>query len=730
MSILAEKGRSGVIAPAARNEARLFVDGVRLRIFLVSFTLLFFELLCIRWIPAYVRYLSYFTNFILLASFLGMGLGLLAARRATFRFPSFPLMVLLLTAVVAVNRFELNISTTDVLYFGSGTHGFAQAESFILLPLIFTFVAAAFIPLARTLGSLFTQTAPLTAYTFDILGSLAGTAAFFIIGYFALSPIYWFAILGALVLLLHCRASVSDAIFRRRRFTETPYNGDIRAKGELIRSALLMLAAAAIALFLQRGTYWSPYYKITLTPAAPAGYNLDVNSIGHQSMIPWRNKEPFYRRVYELFPGASFERALILGAGSGSDAATALANGVKSVTAVEIDPVIAKLGARFHPDQPYSDPRVRLVNADGRVFLRNTNEKFDLIIFALPDSLTLTSSIANLRLESFLFTQDSLAAARDALAPNGVLVLYNYYREPWLIEKLASMVGRTFGRDSFVSTYGGQGRGAVIVNGPRLSQIPAATFGPYREEESPIGDKELRVTGEGFFAATGIPAATDDWPFIYLPQKSFPTIYLRGLAVILVISLAGIFWVAPRSTLRQFDWHMFFLGVAFALLEVKALTTFALLFGSTWNVNSLVFFAILTSVLIAVLVNARFTFRRIWIFYLLLFGMLALNLIVRPEALLFQNAIARYFIASCLIFAPVFLANVIFSNSFRETESADVAFASNLLGIMVGGMLEYFSMLIGYHLLLVAVIAFYLLAMVMRGRARSAQAFSAAAPRG
>jgi hypothetical protein len=679
-----------------RSEPRaLILNGVRLRIFLVSFTLLFFELLCIRWIPAYVRYLSYFTNFILLASFLGMGLGILAARRATFRFPPFPFMVLLLTGVVALNRFELNISSTDVLYFGSGTHGVAQAESFILLPLIFTFVAAAFIPLARTLGGLFTQTAPLTAYTFDILGSLAGTAAFFLIGYFALPPIYWFAVLGLLILLL-------------------------TAKKQLVFSAVLMIAAAAIALFLQRGTWWSPYYKITLTPAAPAGYNLDVNSIGHQSMIPWRDKEPFYRRVYELFPGPSFERALILGAGSGSDTATALANGVKSVTAVEIDPVIMKLGARFHPDQPYADPRVRLVNADGRAFLRNTTEKFDLIIFALPDSLTLTSSIANLRLESFLFTQDSLAAARAALAPNGVLVLYNYYREPWLIEKLASMVGRTFGRDSFVSTYGGHGRGAVIINGARLSEIPAGKFGPYREESFSPADKELRVTGEGFFSVTNKPPATDDWPFIYLPTKSFPILYLRGLAVILAISLAGIFWIAPRNTLQRFDWHMFFLGVAFALLEVKALTTFALLFGSTWNVNSLVFFAILTSVLIAVLVNARMKIRRVWIFYLLLFGMLVLNLAVRPETLLLQNAIARYVVASGLIFAPVFLANVIFSNSFRETEVADVAFASNLLGIMVGGMLEYFSMLVGYHLLLVAVIAFYFLAMVMKKRVTSA----------
>ncbi len=485
-----------------------------------------------------------------------------------------------------------------------------------------------------------------------------------------------------------------------------------------MRTALLVAAAAGIALFLQRGSYWSPYYKITLTPAQPVGYELDVNSIGHQSMIPWQAKEPFYRRVYEMFPGASFSNALILGAGTGSDTATALAQGVQKITAVEIDPLIQKLGAELHPDRPYSDPRVRMVNTDGRVFLRHTKEKYDLIIFALPDSLTLTSSIANLRLESFLFTQDSLEAARAALAPDGVLVLYNYYREPWLIEKLAGMVTRTFGRDSFVSTYGGEGRGAVIINSTRVDALPAAERGPYREQPA-AGSDRLRVTGEGLMGAGTIASATDDWPFVYLPQKSFPTIYLRGLAVVAAISLAGIWWIAPRNTLRRFDWHMFFLGVAFALLEVKALTTFALLFGSTWIVNSLVFFAILTSVLVAVRVNARFAVQRIWMFYALLFGMLALNLAVRPEALLFENVWLRYLVASGLAFTPVFLANVIFSHSFRDTEQADVSFASNLLGIMVGGMLEYLSMLLGYHALLWFVIGFYALAMVWRRAGRN-----------
>jgi hypothetical protein len=673
-----------------------WITGVRTRIFLVSFTLLFFELLCIRWIPAYVRYLSYFTNFILLASFLGIGLGILAARRARFWFPPFPLLVLALVGVVALNRFELNISSTDVLYFGSGTTGVNRAESFILLPLIFIFVAAAFIPLARSLGTLFTKTEPLTAYTFDILGSLAGTAVFFLIGFFSLPPVVWFGALGLLIVSLGQRR-------------------------QLALTALLVIGATAIAFSLQRNSYWSPYYKITLTPAQPSGYELDVNSIGHQSMIPWQSKEPFYRRVYELFPDAKFQHALILGAGTGSDTATALAHGVEQITAVEIDPVIQKLGKELHPDRPYSDPRVRLVNNDGRVFLRNTKEKYDLIIFALPDSLTLTSSIANLRLESFLFTQDSLDAARSALTPDGVLVLYNYYREPWLIEKLAGMVSRAFSRDSFVSTYGGQGRGAVIINGPRLATSSAANANPYREETTP-GATRLRVTGEGSMGTSAIPPATDDWPFVYLPRPSFPALYLRGLAVVAGISLAGIWLIAPRSVLRRFDWHMFFLGAAFALLEVKALITFALLFGSTWIVNSLVFFAILASVLIAVRVNVWFRVRRIWIFYLLLFGMLALNLVVRPETLLLANVFARYLVASVLAFAPVFLANVIFSNSFRDTETADIAFASNLLGIMTGGMLEYLSMLFGYHALLWFVIGFYALAMLWRAGTRRQRA--------
>src|SRR6266704_4018276 len=207
--------------------------------------------------------------------------------------------------------------------------------------------------------------------------------------------------------------------------------------------------------------------------------------------------------------------------------------------------------------------------------------------------------------------------------------------------------------------------------------------GPYHETASTT--KDLRVIGEGYYHLTNDAMATDDWPFLYLREYSFPMLYILGLLMVAIYALGGTLLLAPRNTLRRFDWHMFFLGVAFMLLEVKSLTTFSLLFGSTWLVNSLVFFAILTSVFLAILVNRRFKIKHIGLFYVLLFGILVLNILLPPETLLLGNLAARYLLASLLAFAPVFMANIIFTNSFRDSEASDIAFASNLLGIMVGG---------------------------------------------
>jgi hypothetical protein len=156
------------------------------------------------------------------------------------------------------------------------------------------------------------------------------------------------------------------------------------------------------------------------------------------------------------------------------------------------------------------------------------------------------------------------------------------------------------------------------------------------------------------------------------------------------------------------------------LLETRSLVTFALLFGSTWLVNSLVFFAILCSVMLAVFLSARFPLRPSPPLYGLLVAALVLAYLIPQDAFLsIQSLPLRYASASLVAFLPVFLANLVFAGSFKGTgPTADVAFASNLIGIMLGGMLEYASLLIGYRHLLLLVIAFYLVsAWLLRRRA-------------
>ncbi|MBV8715381.1 MAG: spermidine synthase [Chloroflexi bacterium] len=688
------------------------------QLFLTSFLGLYAELLCIRWMPAHVRFLSYFTNFILLASFLGLGVGILSARRKLPLGPrTFPLILLFAAILIAATKFELKIGSAGVLYYGAGESGTAPTENALVLPAAFLLVSLLFVCIGRPLGVLLSEvTPPLRAYAFDIGGSLAGIAAFFALSWFEQPPVVWFAGLVIISLLL------IGPTWLDRAFMVVP-----------------LLIAGAIAWNIGQGYWWSPYYKIGLTPTDNGdGWALNVNESGHQAMLPSDEKEPFYRAPYELFGAGQFQHVLIIGAGSGSDTAIGLKYGqVGHIDAVEIDPVIARLGAQFHPEQPFSDPRVAVHVDDGRSFLRKSTDTYDLIIFALPDSLTLTSQFSSLRLESFLFTEQSFQEARQHLTPNGAIVLYNYYREDWLIRKLAGMLESSFGQPPFVESFGGWGRAGVLVDGPRLQTLLAQRpdlAQPYTEirAAAPQLNEDpnailLPLVGQGVLAHTNTAGdvdptpptpATDDWPLMYLRDPALPWVYLAGLGMVAVIALGLIFGLAPATARKGFSGHMFFLGAAFMLLETRSLVTFALLFGSTWLVNSLVFFAILCSVMLAVFLSSRFPLRPSVPLYGVLVAALLLAYFIPQEAFLSITVLPlRYALASLVAFLPVFVANLVFAGSFKGTgPTADVAFASNLIGIMLGGMLEYASLLIGYQNLLLIVIGFYLLSAVLLRR--------------
>src|SRR5690606_2753445 len=116
-------------------------------------------------------------------------------------------------------------------------------------------------------------------------------------------------------------------------------------------------------------SFWSPYQRIQHMVERR---QIFVNGVGHQAMLaPEKIQEGAYQKAYDARRAAGeppYRSVLILGAGSGNDVAAALMNGAEHVDAVEIDPVIADIGARHHPAQPYRDPRVNLVIDDGRAF--------------------------------------------------------------------------------------------------------------------------------------------------------------------------------------------------------------------------------------------------------------------------------------------------------------------------------------------------------------------------
>jgi hypothetical protein len=157
---------------------------------------------------------------------------------------------------------------------------------------------------------------------------------------------------------------------------------------------------------------------------------------------------------------------------------------------------------------------------------------------------------------------------------------------------------------------------------------------------------------------------------------------------------------------------LFFMGAAFLLLETKNVVQFALLFGTTWFVNSLVFGAILLSVYVAVEIARRVRLPRRGVLYVLLAVSLAVAFWVPPDRLLALSAPARFAAAAALSFTPVLLANLIFAQRFKDVGSSTVAFAANLLGAMVGGLLEYGAIVVGYRDLLLLVALLYGLAFV------------------
>jgi hypothetical protein len=683
---------------------------------------LFVELALIRYVPGQIRVLGYFTNFVLLAAFLGLGVGMIAAQRwPTARVPSYlapgALMAfVLLTAIGSL----LNVlpSSAEVLFLEYQ----AERHSMPLYPFLavsFAGLAACFFPLGHVVGRTLEGEQALLRYGLNLVGSLCGIGLFASLSALSAPPWLWMALAAA----FSC-VGLREAGWRWR------------AAG--VATALV---AAAATLPVTRDTLWSPYQKITLAPLrvhakfgvvqewelmklSPAeragvvtlppgsGFTLRVNDDSYQTPADLSDggiaRYPQLRALRQQYDvpfallRAPPQRVLILGAGAGNDVAGALRGGAREVHAVEIDPVILHL-AELHPERPYADARVTVHVDDARAFLARDTRHYDLIVFGLLDSHVLASSRSNVRLDSFVFTRENFSLARQRLAPHGLLVVSHAVGTPWFVDRMLTTLGSAFGKQPLLASESIEHPlGLVYAVGPDTAPGPQ----PRR----------------------AVSMLEDDWPFLYLPERKIPQDYVLAMLLMALMSIAAVRGVAgPRW--RVLDPHFFALGAGFLLLETRGLGVLAVHLGSTWSVNAAIFAGILAMSLAATLAGARFASwikGTPWPAYILLGVLLGLNYAVPLSTLAALPFAARIAFSVLLVCGPLFASGLVFALSLARTRDANRALASNLLGAMTGGLLEYLSMITGFRALVLIAGAFYLAALLYDQRARTGATSSAA----
>ncbi len=699
--------------------------GRQFDLFWISAIALFIELIVIRWMSSEIRAFSIFRNFPLIACYVGLGLGFMKDKGDERLFKLFPLLFMLLVVVIDTSTWT---SVSDMLMpsmrIGGGaaggwwdaTHPVAQAAShpteytaisIAVFFAIFVLVAAMMAGLGQRLGKLFDDGPPLQSYLFNLLGSTAGIATFSLLSYLSTPPLIWIAV-GCLA---------ASWIFRENKV----------GIAVLVTTIALVAFIPAKSIFatasndVKPQVLWSPYHRVELAPlflggkTNQIGYEISVNKAFFQqplnlsdaflsSLNPSEQQrmKDFRLDQYEL-PYQFIthpKKVLILGAGTGNDVASALKLGVEQIDAVEIDPMMIELGRKIHPEHPYDSPKVHVYINDARAFLRQHQDQYDLVITAFLDSHAVAGNSLSVRLDDYVYTTEGMHDALSHVRPGGLYSVTYCAVANYLSNRLISNMRLVAAESKYPPPLILNYKGGAIwhlfapVTAEMMAKLPALQKYGYN-------DSSAAETG-------GIKNSTDDWPFLYLNTVSFDPLYLAIVACILLLSWAvcGASIRANRSAGR---WQLFFLGSAFMLLELAIIDRLSLVFGTTWIVNSICIFSVLTAIISAnILIIKNPKVMPMEALYAGLIISLAVLYAVPVQTF---NSLGMWVgggAASLLSVIPVFFAGMIFSTSFANETKPRAGLAFNMFGAVIGGLCEYVGTYTGIRSLLLVAAFFYI----------------------
>jgi spermidine synthase len=681
------------------------------RLGLVSVLGLYLELLMIRWVSSEVRMFAYFKNFVLIACFLGFGIGCYISKR---RVNLFTTLLPLLTIValiklpygpvrVLIGRLPSYLGSFSEVSFWSvptqqislvSVAGLFAALSVVVL--IFMLITFMFIPLGQMIG-LYLESANhgIVAYSVNIFGGLIGIALYTLLCFFYQPPAIWLGVAGIMLTVLLWRVP--------------------SLRWSSAAAFVLCVAMAGLGPGRHSSVYWSPYQKLTVTPIQDENevisYELSTNDDWHQQIFNLspefvQHHPAFFKDVsiewnaynlpYRLYRQP--ESVLVLGAGTGNDVAAALRNGADRVVAVEIDPLILKLGHQLHFERPYDSPRVTTVLNDARSYIQNSTDHFDLILFSLLDSHTTSSHFTNIRIDNYVYTLEALTAAKQILKPGGLMIVKFWVDSPWIAGRLDGLLTKVFGFPPLQvqaerPLYATSGRFFIAGSSGKLTEALAdPNVAAYIQTHSRVEMQSATLT-------------TDNWPYFYQRRRgiSSTVILISGALIV----LCWMFLRKVGTSGQSFSWHFFFLGAGFLLLEAQIVSKMALLYGTTWAVNAVVIGSLMLVIIAANLVVQQWPSWPSNVGFLGIFLTIGLSYAIPVENFLFRSYAVKILVSSVVLCSPVFFAGIVFIQSFAKAGFRSNTLGSNLFGALVGGLLESLSYWTGIRALLILAAALY-----------------------
>jgi spermidine synthase len=665
-----------------------------------SFIVLFQELILIRWMAGQVRVLAYFPNLILLSAFLGLGLGCLRSEKKPLLW-FWPISILFLTCMTYFMSkivFTQNAPSEHLWLLYYDLPKTAIKISSIKLPIMLSYIMSSFtfVPLGQIIGKRLkifqSQGKPLMGYVYDLIGSILGVILFALISISGIFPVYWFAILF----------SVGIILFLSRK----------KKMGIYFILAILVIASVLKA---EKAAVYSPYYALSFERNKYLCKVL-VNGSLHQVALNLRREKDSqseskfnviakggYHYPYSLLEQKP-KQVLVLGAGTGNDVATLLDQNIEKIDAVEIDPVIIEFGKKYHPNKPYESSRVTIFNDDARSFLNKTKKVYDLIVFGTLDSQTRLSALSNARLDSFVYTSETIKAAKKCLAKDGGMILYFMVGKNYIGERLVALLTKEFDELPVIHIKHYGLFNYILMAGPAFSKQLTKE---YLQVSKQFKNKYLPF----------MDVPSDDWPYLYLKNKTISLFYLEVMLFISVFTIISIMFVSKTFRKgfldrRMIDGEMFLFGLGFLLLETRSVTEMNLLWGSTWINSAVVFCSVLLVILFGTLLTKHYLFP---------FKIGAVGLVISLMAVYFlpiqiilgATLVKKLLFSLIVVGVPIFFASLCFARIFAMRSSIDNAFGWNLFGAVCGGMLEFLSMALGLKALLLIALLAYLIAFLL-----------------